>query len=300
MAFRLFFLCFVAGLTVGQANALTIYKYTDANGVVTYTDKKVSGASVFEFRDEMVERFEQQVELETQSLSGVKALWVRNDLHAPVEIQLAINQTVNVIGVPAKPIRKVIPPRSRLHLATLIPKVAGKPMRYKPYFDYSIGSPGQDVAFYRYPLPWIGGPYRMTQGPNGRFSHTSRKGRYAIDIAMPVGTPIVSAREGTVVKVENNQNGRGTHPSGNFVRILHDDGTMAVYLHLKQHSVLVKEGQRVGIGTLLAQSGNTGRSTGPHLHFAIQRNSGMGLESIPFEFAQPVDSLPNFAVAGSQ
>ena len=60
----------------------------------------------------------------------------------------------------------------------------------------------------------------------------------------------------------------------------------------------VREGQRVVVGAPIGRSGNTGNSTGPHLHFVVQRNVGMALESIPFEFAQPVDSLPNFAVGG--
>ena len=53
-------------LLATQATALTIYKYTDANGVVTYTDKAAAGAQVFVFRDRMVERIQQQVTLETK------------------------------------------------------------------------------------------------------------------------------------------------------------------------------------------------------------------------------------------
>ena len=128
--------------------------------------------------------------------------------------------------------------------------------------------------------------------------HVTGRADYTDDIAMPEGTPIVAARAGQVVKIENNQSGRGTNPSGNFVRLLHDDGTMGVYLHLKRGSVEVREGQRVNPGQQLALSGNTGNSTGPHLHFVIQKNVGLQTVSIPFEFAQPVDSLPNFAIGG--
>jgi len=161
-----------------------------------------------------------------------------------------------------------------------------------------MGDPRLLPTQQHYPLPWRGGPFRLTQGANGKYSHFTPKGRYAMDIAMPEGTPIVAARGGVVVKTENQQSGRGNNPSGNYVRILHDDGTMGVYLHLMQGSVAVTEGSHVAAGAFLARSGNTGNSTGPHLHFVVQRNVGLALESIPFDFSQPVNSLPNFAVGG--
>ncbi|MWV14659.1 peptidoglycan DD-metalloendopeptidase family protein [Pseudomonas sp. L-22-4S-12] len=285
-------------LATGQASALTIYKYVDANGVVTYSDKAVAGAQVFVFRDRMIERLDNLVKLETKKHEAGETLLIRNDLYAPVEIELSLNRVVNATGAPAQPIRWVLPPRSKIRLATLAPVDASQPMSYKPRLRYAMGDPRLQPQLYRYPLPWRGGPFKLTQGANGRYSHFTPKGRYALDIAMPQGTPIVAARGGMVVKTENQQSGRGTNPSGNFVRILHDDGTMGVYLHLLRGSVSVHEGQRVEAGTRLASSGNTGNSTGPHLHFVVQRNVGLALESIPFNFAQPVDSLPNFAVGG--
>lgn len=161
-------------------------------------------------------------------------------------------------------------------------------MSYTPRFRYSLGDPAGATQAYRYPLPWRGGPFRLTQGANGQYSHSSPKSRYAMDIAMPVGTPIIAARGGVVVKTENAQSGRGDNPAGNFVRVLHDDGTMGVYLHLKQGSVSVREGQRVAVGSPLGLSGNTGNSSGPHLHFVVQRNTGLGLVSIPYQFDQPL------------
>lgn len=294
---RIFFLGALL-LAAGQASALTIYKYVDRHGTVTYSDQAVPGAQVFVFRDRMVEKLDNLVKLETKKHDAGETLVVRNDLYAPVEIELSLNKLRNVQGAPDTPIRWVLAPRSHIRLATLAPQDPGKPMRYKPKLSYAMGDPRLLPRDFRYPLPWRGGPFRLTQGANGQYSHFTPKGRYAIDIAMPEGTPIVASRSGMVVKTENQQSGRGNNPSGNFVRILHDDGTMGVYLHLMRGSVSVREGQRVEAGNAIARSGNTGNSTGPHLHFVVQRNVGLALESIPFQFAQPVDSLPNFAVGG--
>ncbi|NQD94036.1 peptidoglycan DD-metalloendopeptidase family protein [Pseudomonas sp. CrR25] len=294
---RLILLCSLL-VVAGQVAALTIYKYTDANGVVTYSDQAAPGAQVFVFRDRMVERLDNQVKLETRKHEAGETLLVRNDLYAPVQIELKLVNVDNAVGAPEQPIAWVLPPRSKIRLATLAPRDASKPLRYTPKLRYALGDPRLLPTQQRYPLPWRGGPFRLTQGANGTYSHFTPKGRYAMDIAMPEGTPIVAARGGVVVKTENQQSGRGNNPSGNYVRILHDDGTMGVYLHLMKGSVLVREGRRVEAGSLIARSGNTGNSTGPHLHFVVQRNVGLALESIPFRFAQPVNSLPNFAVGG--
>ncbi|MBU0885270.1 MAG: peptidoglycan DD-metalloendopeptidase family protein [Gammaproteobacteria bacterium] len=285
-------------LFASQASALTIYKYTDANGVVTYSDQAAPGAQVFVFRDRMVERLDNEVKLETKKHEAGETLLVRNDLFAPVQIELRLQATDNITGIADEPISWVLPPRSKIRLVTLAPRDASKPMRYTPKLRYAMGDPRVLPTQQDYPLPWRGGPFRLTQGANGKYSHFTPKGRYAMDIAMPEGTPIVAARGGMVVKTENRQSGRGNNPSGNYVRILHDDGTMGVYLHLMQGSVVVREGSRVNVGSLLARSGNTGNSTGPHLHFVVQRNVGLALESIPFDFVKPVNSLPNFAVGG--
>jgi len=279
-----------------QAQTPTIYKHVAADGSVTYTDQALPGASVFELNDNMVEQLDLQVRLETIKYEAGEALVVHNDLYAPVQIELAVSNVSNALGAPEQPIPWILLPRSKIRLVSLAPRDPQQPMRYTPKLRYALGDPRLLPKNNPYPLPWIGGPFQLTQGANGQYSHFTPKGRYALDIAMPEGTPIIAARSGVVVKTENHQSGRGQNPSGNFVRILHDDGTMGVYLHLMRNSVAVREGQRVELGEKLALSGNTGNSTGPHLHFVVQRNVGMALESIPFSFAQPVDSLPNFAV----
>ena len=295
MPLRLLFFC---GLFMASTStvAMTIYKSTDANGVVSYSDRPSKGSQVFVFQDRMVERLERQVYLDIKKQKGADVVFVRNDLYAPVEVALAFTGMSNVRGAPAQTIRRVLPARSNTRLALLTAVSGGKPLVYTPMFQYSLGDPAGAAQGYRYPFPWRGGPFRLSQGANGDYSHFGPKNKYAMDIAMPVGTPIIAARAGVVVKTENSQNGRGTDPSGNFVRILHDDGTMGVYLHLKQGSVIVREGQRVAVGSPLALSGNTGNSSGPHLHFVVQRNTGMGLVSIPYQFNRPLGALPNFAL----
>lgn len=295
MLARLLMLC---GLFMAStlAMGMTVYKSTDANGVVSYSDRPTKGSKVFTFQDRMVEHLERQVYYVVMKKDGVDSVYVRNDLYAPVEIELSFTGLKNVSGAPARPIRRVVPLRTSVRLAQLTPTQAARPLAYVPKLKYSLGDPSGAAMAYQYPYPWRGGPFRVSQGANGQYSHFGPKNRYAIDIAMPEGTPIIAARGGVVVKTENSQAGRGTDASGNFVRVLHDDGTMGVYLHLKKGSVSVREGQRVAVGSALALSGNTGNSSGPHLHFVVQRNTGMGLVSIPYRFKQPMGVLPNFAL----
>lgn len=288
-------LLFCALLTVSASSVgMTLYKTTDAYGVVSYSEHPSPGAKAFVLREPMFERLERQVRLRTVDFAGGTRFFVRNDLFAPVEVELRLQRLANVQGGSApRIVRRVVPPRST-QVLTVLAALPGERVKYDSKLRYALGDPARRPQAFRYPFPWQGGPFRLSQGPNGRFSHFGPKGRYAMDIAMPEGTPIVAARGGVVVKIENNQTGRGNNPAGNFVRILHPDGTMGVYLHLMRGSVVVSEGQRVLQGAPLAKSGNTGNSTGPHLHFVVQRNVGLALESIPYRFNRPLGGLPDF------
>ena len=85
-----------------------------------------------------------------------------------------------------------------------------------------------------------------------------------IDIAAPVGTPVVAPRDGTVLAT-------GSSPTfGVFLRIMHPDGYISFFAHL--HRVTVTAGDTVRQSERIAYSGNTGRSTGPHLHFGLFRD----------------------------
>ncbi len=112
-----------------------------------------------------------------------------------------------------------------------------------------------------YIKPISGG--RLSSGFGGRKAPTKGASRYhkGIDWATPVGTAVMASSAGTVIKA-----GWGSG-YGNVVYIQHADGRQTRYGHLSK--VLVKAGQTVSQGQKIALSGNTGRSTGPHLHFEI-------------------------------
>ncbi len=85
-----------------------------------------------------------------------------------------------------------------------------------------------------------------------------------VDFAMPVGTPVLAVGDGEVVVA------KFSGAAGNFVAIRHGRQYTTRYMHMRQ--LLVKPGQKVKRGDRVGLSGNTGRSTGPHLHFELWVN----------------------------
>jgi murein DD-endopeptidase MepM/ murein hydrolase activator NlpD len=114
--------------------------------------------------------------------------------------------------------------------------------------------------------------HQVCQGYSGRWTHHGQD-RYAVDFAMPEGTTVCAAREGVVIDLKESSKTGGpdkTYRSlSNYVSIVHPDGTVAEYDHLKYDGVLVKIGDRVTTGQSIGISGNTGYSTLPHLHFGV-------------------------------
>jgi murein DD-endopeptidase MepM/ murein hydrolase activator NlpD len=100
-----------------------------------------------------------------------------------------------------------------------------------------------------------------------------------VDLAVPIGTPVYAASDGTIEKV-------GPYAGyGNYVRIEHGDGLATAYGHLSRFAPGIKTGVHVAQGQLVAFSGNTGRSTGPHLHFEVLTDG------------KPVDPLAHAKIA---
>ncbi len=101
------------------------------------------------------------------------------------------------------------------------------------------------------------------------------------DFAVPIGTNVVATHGGTVVKAGGN--GAGDGPAyGNAIVIKHGNGTYSQYAHLSK--INVKIGQIVKTGQSIAKSGNTGNSSGPHLHFEIRTTPNYGSAVDPVSF----------------
>ncbi|PAR23200.1 peptidase M23 [Vibrio metoecus] len=116
-------------------------------------------------------------------------------------------------------------------------------------------------AFQRYP---VDSKWRISSNFDPKRFHPVTK-RVAphngTDFAMPIGTPVYTSGDGVVVMTRN-------HPyAGNYVVIQHGSTYMTRYLHLSK--ILVKKGQKVSRGQRIGLSGNTGRVTGPHLHYEL-------------------------------
>jgi murein DD-endopeptidase MepM/ murein hydrolase activator NlpD len=116
----------------------------------------------------------------------------------------------------------------------------------------------------------------FTSGYGGRWG-TMHLG---IDIAGPIGTPIVSAADGVILEAG---------PASGFglwVRVQHEDGTITVYGHMDSFSV--REGQQVKAGQQIARMGNRGFSTGPHLHFEVWNPGGQKINPLTWLNARGV------------
>ncbi|ABD00042.1 peptidase M23 [Synechococcus sp. 65AY6Li] len=104
-----------------------------------------------------------------------------------------------------------------------------------------------------------------------------RRGRFhaGVDIPGPVGSPIVAVQEGEVIFAGNAGDGYG-----NRVDIRHPNGIVTRYAH--GHRIYVSKGQYVQQGQVIMSRGNTGRSTGPHLHFEVRPGGGAPVDPRPY------------------
>jgi hypothetical protein len=174
--------------------------------------------------------------------------------------------------------------------AALRPLPTSGAFTYKVRYDWRFGhTEARHAANTVYHLPFRSGKmFTVVQGAHGDFTHTGNDA-YAVDFAMPVGTPIHAAREGVVEVVLDRFSEGGVDPRlrdrVNLILIRHPDGTYGEYVHLRHRGARVRPGEKVKARQLIGLSGNTGYSKGPHLHFAVFRAvDGARRETFPLRF----------------
>jgi hypothetical protein len=266
----------------GAAHAAKVFRWVDRNGVAHYGDhlpEHVDLADTTVSRIPVPAVSEPIARLTLEPSADRVHAWAENTLAGPIEVRLyqvsrhgkdaSIHPSASrpLSADPPLPVRAVVPGQQRVIVSTL---VADHDALLR--MDVVPGTPNARPRDIEYLYPLQIGSVRVEQGYGGRYSHNDAQNRYAVDFAADIGTPVVAARAGTVMQVEG---------------IVHDDGTMALYAHLKLDGVLVRVGQRVRKGQTIGLSGNTGYTSGPHLHFVVQVNRGMALESIPFRMFGP-------------
>lgn len=137
----------------------------------------------------------------------------------------------------------------------------------------------------------------LSQGIRG----TTHQGRmeFAYDLATSIGTPVYAMQAGKVISVRDKYpdlgGGKESASRFNYVWIEHDEGHRSIYVHLQQgfrSKVAIKSGDRVDAGQLIGYSGNSGWSSGPHLHVEVQKPSRKPkfTKTVPFAIAQACDS----------
>lgn len=236
-------------------------------------------------------------------------LVARNAGPAPVSVKVSLVDAQYISTDRQFPLYVVVPPGGgTLFLGEVHPGMPGVGYSFRTQYTWTLGdfnAVQSPDAIYR--LPYRDGTtFRIGQSPGGPITtHNSPDSQFAVDIPMPEGTPVLAAREGTVIYTEANQIYGDQVPDmmskANEVRIQHIDGTFAVYAHLSHGGVYVYPGQRVAAGQQIGLAGSTGYSSGPHLHFAVQtiRKTYDKIESVslPFQFYvgnPPITFAPQF------
>ncbi len=156
---------------------------------------------------------------------------------------------------------QLITEQAAAQAAAVAAKPAAAPLWEKPVSKYTLSA---------------------TYGKGGTMWSHKQSGQ---DFAVPVGTPVDAVSAGTVVKA--GPNGGGDGPAyGNAIVIKHANNTYSQYAHLSK--IQVKIGEKVTKGERIALSGNTGNSSGPHLHFEIRTTPNYGSAVNPVAFLRNV------------
>lgn len=220
---------------------------------------------------------------------GGYVVTMENPLPFPITVTLEARKLENLHASKPLPLTTVVDAFKTTAIAKMTPIESHEPTRISTSHQWQPGrldAKHDDTVIYTLPFE-AGYAYRVGQGYNGQYSHQNE---FALDFNMPEGSPVCAARDGRVVSVTQTFSEGGTNAKlrdkCNEFSILHSDGTIANYAHLKKDGINLRVGDQIRAGYPLGYSGNTGFSTGPHLHFSVTRViDGGKSETVPTKFA---------------
>ena len=202
-----------------------------------------------------------------------RAYRAENREPVPATVVLTFDSPGNLLPGADRPIERVVQPGTSAILVRLSTIVRDESIRATVKVAIDLGSSTTEPdADHPYAVPFGGDAAReLVQGFDGNESHLASM-RYSLDFAMPEGTPVLAARAGRVLYLQDGFTRGGTDPDlleqANLVIVAHDDGTMASYGHLTR-GIPVSVGDSVSVGDVLGSSGATGYAGQPHLHFHV-------------------------------
>lgn len=270
-----------------------LYKYQDENGNWVFADKRPEDGRTFE-REQRQAAVDGNPNVSVDKVrgDGFFELVATNSCHCPAEVAVILIGADNAWAPSGSPAKVVVPALGSAPVMQVKPRTDDSNWSFDFEVAYVFGDPSaapDSNWVYRPPFA-PAKEFRVSQAFPDQITHVTPDSRHAVDIAMPEQSGVYAARAGMVIAVTH-KNFRGGADWGkyganaNVVKILHDDGTIALYAHLSWDSIRVRPGQRIVAGEFIAMSGNTGFSTGPHLHFAVVRNSGFRIDSVPLRFS---------------
>lgn len=231
------------------------------------------------------------VTVSTKQERSCCVFYAKNRTNFPVTLTLSLSQMKNFKASVRLPISIELEPKAEAKILDVDIVDTGKGASMLPRYSWIMGraSARHSDPLYRVPFA-VGTDAVVSQGFNGGVTHNGRS-CYAVDFSCPEGTKVYAARAGRVIAVESSHNRGGFEKrfraDANYIIIEHDDHTLGKYVHLKQYGAMVRVGETVWTGQFIGYSGNTGYSSGPHLHFSVSSvdpdTKSMPL-TLPFRF----------------
>ncbi|MBI2996354.1 MAG: peptidoglycan DD-metalloendopeptidase family protein [Candidatus Melainabacteria bacterium] len=229
------------------------------------------------------------IEMYKYSLNSSDLYFAKNTSLLPIEVKVELNAGSTNVTVDIPQTISLLPKEERFVFKVCATNPS-KAWNYEYSFMLAQGfSTSTHTANGKYFLPFKGGEsYEVVQGETGSFSHFGDF-LYSIDFDLLEGTEFTAMRDGIVTFVKEGSNEGGADQSflgkANFIWVLQPDYSIARYVHLKQDGAIVNVGDKVKVGDVLGYSGNTGFTSGPHLHVQVVVPKGFnGEEKIPIRF----------------